>query len=413
MHTYLTNSCVLFLGHLFPDHLESAILDQPIPPIQTQRFGEALLSALIKGFEANVEVLSVAPLLDFPRSKFLVAPGARWVIADTIQSTMIPYINVMGLKHATRFIGTYCHTLAWAIKHRSSNRVIVMHGVQSCKIWGVLFACVLLHSLTISFLTDDLGIPLKWEGVFARVIRKIDVFLMKAGLRRVTGVIAMSPQLAAKLAPDRPSLIVPAIHNPSVTPAQVPNKRDGKTFTIGYFGGLHRAYGVSLLLSAFEMANRDDWCWVISGRGDLEDQLKDLAARDPRVKYLGFVASNEFSKVYENIDVLVNPKPVSTPLAFMAFPSKLVEYLGTGKPVITTNLPTLDKDFREHLIVMQADSPKELIRCLEQVASWREEQYETWGMKTRAFVENNLSPLVQGKKIRHFVDSLSLEQVCA
>ncbi len=404
---------VLFLGHLFPKHLESVILDQPLPPVQTQRFGEALLKALVAGFGGNVEAMSVASLLDYPKCKLPIAPRAKWYFADSVCVTMVPFINIIGLKHLTRFLATFFFTLWWAIRNRSSNRVIIMHGVQSCKLWGALLACTLAPSITIPFLTDDVGIPLKWESAWIRKIRKLDVFLIKAALQYVSGVIAMTPQLASKLTPGKLSLIIPAIHNPSVVQVNQFRKRDRNTFSIGYFGTLNRDYGIELLLSAFKLANRDKWKLVIAGAGDLQEEIRCMATTDRRVMYLGFLSLDEMVQAYQVVDVLVNPRRTSVPIASLAFPSKLVEYLGTGKPVITTDLSTLDKDFRDHLIVMQTDTPEELIRCLDEVASWTDEQLESWRDKTMAFVRNELSPSTQGKKIRRFVDSLSIDRPCA
>lgn len=403
---------VLLVGHLYPKCLESVILDQPLPPIQTQRFGEALMLALIEEFGGNVQGLSVASLLDYPKCMLLIAPKARWYfLKESNQVNMLPFINVFGLKHLTRFLVTFFFTLNWAMRNRSSRRVIIMHGVQSCKIWGILLASAMIPAVTIAFLTDDLGIPLKWEGWFSRFVRRIDVFLMKLGLQRVSGVIAMTAQLADKLATGRPRLIIPAIQNPSANLRVETCKQDG-IFTIGYFGGLHSQYGIELLLTAFGMVHRDDWQLLIAGKGEMEKQIHELAMRDHRIKFFGFLPPEEVRRVYQVVDVLVNPRPTSAPIASLSFPSKLAEYLGTGKPVITTDLPVLDESFRNHLIVARSDTPEELVRCLEQVASWNDEQYEAWRIKTLAFVENELSPRAQGKKIRHFVDSLCSEYQC-
>ncbi len=398
---------VLFVGHLYPQHLESVILDQPFPPVQTQRFGEALMLALIEGFGKSVQGLSVASLLDFPKCKLLIAPKARWYFKESSLMTMLPFINLMGLKHLTRFVATFLFTLKWALQNRSSKRVIIMHGVQSCKIWGVLCACAFLPALTFSFLTDDLGLPMRWEGRFSRMIRRIDVALMKQGLQRVSGILTMTQQLADRLAPGRPSLIIHAIHNSYNSFTALPKRRkQDRTLTVGYFGGLYESYGVDLLLDIWELDNRHNQHLVIAGVGDLEARVKMVAARDIRVKYLGFLPPEELSGIYQDVDVLVNPRLTSSPIAALAFPSKLVEYLSTGKPVITTDLPVFDENFRRHLLIAKSDTPESLFHCIEEITLWSDEQYESWRIKSLDFLQNELSPLAQGQKIRYFVDLL-------
>lgn len=397
---------VLLVGHLFPARLELDILDQPIPPVQTQRFGMALLDALKNGFNGSVEILSVAPLLGFPKSRFLLAPKAKWKFDGDIRATMIPFINIVGLKHLTRFVGTFLFVAFWTLRNRKHARIIVMHGVQSCKIWGVLFGQAFAPCMTIPFVTDNLGIPLAWESNFSKLLRRLDIFLMKSGLGMVSGVIAMTKKLAETLAPKRPSLIMPTIQNAAISRHHEKQRCSDGTFTIVYAGGLFYNYGVNLLLDAFEQANRPEWHLVIAGSGDLEETVRDFAANNPAVEYAGFLNSKEMAELYRVADVLVNPRLTSTPIAEMAFPSKLVEYLSTGKPVVSTDLPALDESFRRHLIIAKSDSPEELIRCLDEILSWGDDQREAWQAKTFRFLQDELSPTVQGVKIRRFIESL-------
>jgi len=403
---------VLFVGYLFPDWLESKILEQEISPIQTQRFGLALLDALILGFDNRVEVFSVAPLLDYPHSHLIIAPSAKWKIDDKIAVTMLPFINLVGIKHFTRFIVTLAFVAWWCLRHAKTKRIIVMHGVQSCKIWGVLIGQVLSPCITISFLTDDLGIMQNWENNIFNKLRQFDIYLMKLGLQKVTGVLAMAPKLAEKLAPDRPSLVVHTIQSPSQT--QVANKiknTNKGSFNILYTGGLSINYGIDLLLNTFRLANRPEWRLFITGWGDSVNKVRDFSVNNPQVQFLGTVDNKKLAELYQLADVLINPKLTSTSGAWLSFPSKIVEYLSTGKPVVSTNLPVFDADFRQHLIIAQSDTPEELIRCLEDVSSWNDQQRESWRAQTIKFVQEELSPVAQGTRIRGFVDSLEYKKL--
>lgn len=403
---------VLFVGQLFPDSMMSKILEQEILPIQTQRFGEALVAALRSGFQDNLEVMSTAPLVDFPHSRLLFGPSANWEIDNKIKATMLPFLNLPALKHLTRFVATFIFVSHWIVKNKNSKRIIILFGVQSCKLWGILFSQIFSPCIIISYLTDDLGIPLKWEKFLLKKMRLIDVNLMKWGLQNLSGIIAMTPDLAEKLAPGLPSLIVPTIRpsTPSTVTQNPGNSKDG-TFTIIYTGKLCHSYGLDLLLETFRQANRSNWRLLISGWGEMEDTVRDFARNNPHVEYLGLLKPEELSELRQRADVLVNPKLTSIATSSLAFPSKLVEYLCAGKPVVSTDLPIFDSSFRQHLIIAQSDSPEELIRCLDLIMSWDDHQREAWRLQTLRFVNDELSPAIQGVRIRGFIDSLKYKNL--
>ncbi|MDO9085178.1 MAG: glycosyltransferase family 4 protein [Anaerolineaceae bacterium] len=365
----------------------------------------ALLGALRKAFDDRVDVFSVAPLLDFPHSRILVAPNAKWKIDHSINATMASFINLPGIKHITRFIATFVFVTLWSHKNRKKERVIILHGLQSCKIWGVLVGQIFAPSLIIPFLTDDIGIPTKWEKPLLKKFRIIDIYLMKLGIKRVSGVIAMTSNLSHKLAPGHQHLIIPAIMNTESITINSKSRNDNY-FNIVYAGGLFQNYGLTLLINAFNLANRDNWRLIIAGKGDMERKIFEFVRQNKNINYMGFLNTEEICNLYEKADVFVNPRLLFENISEFSFPSKIVEYLSTGKPVISTNLPVFDDGFRDHLIISKSDSPRELIQCLEEVSSWDDHQRELWRKKSLEFVNTNLSPVTQGLQIRNFVNVL-------
>ncbi len=400
-------TAILYISFLWPQKLDEAILMQPLPPAQTKRFGEALLSAITKNFDGNITVLSFAPLLDFPRCKHLISPIAKWHIEDKIKAYLLPFINISGLKHFTKFIFAFLFCLIWAFHQGNKKGLLLLHGVQSCNIWAALLVGKLFSFNVVPFLTDDLGIPLKWEGKFIRLMRILDVFLIKMAMRRVNGVASMTLPLANKWAPQKPKIIINAIYNEKMEKYNYnPQIDEEDIFYVGYFGGLYEEYGVILLLEAFAKIKKDNWHLIIGGRGPLENKVKEIAKNYKNINYLGFLSDIDLKNIYNKINVFVNPRLTTSQICLYSFPSKLVEYMGTGKPVVSTNLPTLDDKFKEHLILMKEDTADELINCLDYVSRWKKDQYNLWRIKTINFIKEELSPKTQGRKIIEFIESL-------
>jgi glycosyltransferase involved in cell wall biosynthesis len=401
-------SKVLLITYLYPDRLERIVCDQKIRPSQTQNFGMSLLYALKEGFGDNVEVFSSAPLLDFPHNKCIVAPYAIWTIYNSIPATMLPYINLFVVKHISRFVATFLFVLLWVTKNRNKKRIILLHGVNSSKLWAVNLIKIFFPSIiTVSYLTDDVGIPLKWQKKIINKIRQFDTTIIYPGLQRMSGIITMTEPLTTRLAKGRPFLLIPTIQKPDhKVISDYSANPNSLEFIITYSGGLSRDYGADLLLEAFGKSEHPDWKLVITGWGEMEDDIRASAKSDPRIDFRGFISLDELKNVYHSTTILVNPKRINSRVAEYSFPSKIIEYLSTGKPVVSTNLLVLDESIRKHMIIAENDTPEGILKCLEEVYAWDKSHYEVWRSDSLRFVQEELSPSVQGRKILRFLSDL-------
>lgn len=116
-----------------------------------------------------------------------------------------------------------------------------------------------------------------------------------------------------------------------------------------YSGLLSKVTGVDILLQvASEMKEKGFRLWI-SGKGDLEQQVRDAAEKDERICYLGHMEYDEYIKTLKDADVLINPRNMNLPENQNNFPSKIMEYLATGKTVISSKFVSWEK-FRENII---------------------------------------------------------------
>ena len=110
-----------------------------------------------------------------------------------------------------------------------------------------------------------------------------------------------------------------------------------------YAGILEKVTGLDLLLEAF-MQLPDAGCELrISGKGSMEETVREAARKDPRIKYLGFLAYEEYLGCLEQADVLVNPRNMHMEENRNNFPSKIMEYLATGREILSTRFVGWEK----------------------------------------------------------------------
>jgi glycosyltransferase involved in cell wall biosynthesis len=131
--------------------------------------------------------------------------------------------------------------------------------------------------------------------------------------------------------------------------------------------------GVDLLLDAWRFVTCPDAVLLLCGQGESE-RLKHARSTDPRIVDEGMVPKSRLRDFMKAATVLVNPRPPGHEGNSLNFPSKILEYLGTGKPVVSTWTPGLAPGYRQALVVADPATPAGLAARIDEVLRWNEDQ---------------------------------------
>lgn len=146
--------------------------------------------------------------------------------------------------------------------------------------------------------------------------------------------------------------------------------------------------GVSFLLKAFELIRDPDIELWICGHGtnvDLDAALKV----DSRIHFFGLVSEARLQEMYKQASVLVNPRPSNVDGNTMNFPSKILEYLSYGKPIVSTWTPGLSPEYRDVLEVLIEENEDCLAKTIENVLDWPDEERKQYSIKIKDFLLKN------------------------
>ena len=146
-------------------------------------------------------------------------------------------------------------------------------------------------------------------------------------------------------------------------------KKTRETKRILYTGMLSKWGGVTLLIKAFAKMKDPSLELWICGYGN--SSIIDKALRkDSRITFFGMVNETKLISIYQRASVFVNPRPNYVSGNDMNFPSKILEYMSYGKPIISTWTPGLSEEYRDFLEVPEQDTPLSLARTIEEVLGW-------------------------------------------
>ena len=174
---------------------------------------------------------------------------------------------------------------------------------------------------------------------------------------------------------------------------------------IYFAGALSEPAGVNLLLDAIPHVKDPTLEFWFSGRGTLEERLKQQAASDPRIRFFGFVTEEQYSEMLQRAALLVNPRPSRLLENRYNFPSKLMEYLAAGRPILSTATSDVAEHYGSDVIVLADETPEGLARCIERAVAAPAAERAAIGARARAAVEG-VTWRTQAEKILAFIDSL-------
>lgn len=157
---------------------------------------------------------------------------------------------------------------------------------------------------------------------------------------------------------------------------------------LNYSGLLHPVMGVDLLLDAFRKVKQPDVRLYISGKGPLRDQVLQAAKEDTRIIYTGFLSYDKYLEQLKDADILINPRNMQLKENDNNFPSKIMEYLATGKLIVSTEFYGYER-FPQEIVFSDSTAEKlqkKIELALNQVAQNTRNRYE----KERTFAEDFL-----------------------
>jgi glycosyltransferase involved in cell wall biosynthesis len=159
-------------------------------------------------------------------------------------------------------------------------------------------------------------------------------------------------------------LQLPKLHlDGGVTPVVITPATPGKR--IVYSGKYNPFYGgLDFLFQMFAEVRRADCELILTGK-EVHGLLRPFLRREPRARHLGYLNREALSQVYADATVFVNPGSPESNDNRMNFPSKLLDYLPYGKPVVSTWTAGMAEAYRDLLICPAEATPQAFGSALE------------------------------------------------
>lgn len=266
---------------------------------------------------------------------------------------------------------------------------------------GMIAACRLRRIPIVGIVTD---VPGKLADTKNSIDKRIDAFVMK----RMDGYVFLTRWMDD---------IVNVNHKPYVViegqvdsrMRQSLNRLEDKSNprVLLYAGSIKKIYGIKKLTEAFLTADCPGWELQVYGDGDFKEELIEICRTHPNIKYIGIKPNDVIVEAELRAYLLVNPRPTDEEYVKYSFPSKNMEYMVSGTPVITTHLPGMPDDYIEHVYLFDDESAEGMAKVLREVLSQSDETLHQKGEQAKAFVLRNKNQECQAAKVLELIKSIA------
>ena len=353
------------------------------PAFQSQKYHRLLIEGLAAG--AEVDVVANPPVNRSVLSENLVRlpreeeGGACYRYIPAIRNPIV--------KAAAVGLGTFFRTLFLIRK----DSAVIVDGLNRVTALSGMLAARLRGKPCVGIVTD---LPDMLSG--SRFSKGLANFVIRHCTHYVLLTQAMNDYLNKT---GKPYVILEG-HADITMAEKIPSMEKKTSPRICFYaGGVSKQYGLGNLVEGFRKADIPNAQLHIYGPGDYVKELQKIAEEDSRVFYGGMLLNKEIVEKEQEATLLVNPRPTGEEYVKYSFPSKTMEYMASGTPVLTTVLPGMPKEYYPYLFLLEDETAEGIAQALTELLTKSEEELFEKGRRARVFVLDQRNNLVQAQKI--------------
>lgn len=363
---------------------------------QAQKYNLLLAEGMVAN-GAKVHLISTRPINRYVEKR-LWMKGERERV-NGIDFSYVPFINYPALRNLCVLFGVFFRTLFSGSSKK--NTVVVCDALNIVASMAAQAAAALRGYKTVGIVTDVPGHFSYAQKV--TLTQKLNLGVM----RRFKSYLLLTEPMSQIVNPkNRPYIVLEGHADTQMEQIENTLENKSKVRTCLYAGSLMKIYGIANLVEGFVQANVPGTELHIYGDGDFVPELKLLAKQHANIKFLGVAPNSEIVQAELAATLLVNPRPTNEDYTKYSFPSKNMEYMASGTPVLTTKLPGMPEEYYPYVYLLEDESAEGVAKALKEILSQPEEELAQKGADAKKFVMEKKSNISQAKKLVDMLENI-------
>ncbi|MCR5255651.1 MAG: glycosyltransferase [Acetatifactor sp.] len=350
---------------------------------------------LAEGFWCNVsKVYAVCniPMTDEVTEKYCKNQDE---LENGIEYRYVSFLKNPVIKHFMMIVGAFFKVRK--ILKENENVVIVFDVLSRSVSLGAMLAAGSRAKAKVAVVTD---LPEMFKGAKYHLSYYISEYLMK----RASGYTFMTGAMDEKANPTHKPSVIMEGHVDIREKSRDSRETIKNGFKCIYAGAVSKEYGLDELVKGFLAAGIPDSELEIYGNGDYAKDVERISDSSMLISYKGEKKNEEVVDSEYGASLLINPRPTKEEFVKYSFPSKNMEYMVTGTPVLTTNLPGMPDEYKNHVYLIEDETADGIKTVLQKIAGIPEEERNAMGKKAREYVLEEKNNVIQAKRVLSMIE---------
>ena len=390
---------LLYVGCFVEPSQENDIVQKghSIITASTTTFQKAFLSGF-QNLEIKPDIINVPDIGSWPkRSGKIYVAGSNAIFAG-LHCTNVGFLNLTYIKRFHIYCVLKRKICKWIEAHINDGIIIIVYSLIYPYIKAVIDAKRKYKKVHVCCIVLDLP-----EFFGERNSKLFSIFLnpqkVYSIIDEIDSFVLLTSQMKDRLnVRNRPWMLMEGIYE-----NRKYNYKNEKSKAILYSGKLDNRFGIKELLFAFMKIDIKDVQLWICGIGSERKIVEECMKKDSRIKYFGFVDQQKVFEMQRKALLLVNPRKPEGEYTKYSFPSKTMEYMASGTPVVMYDLPCIPVSYKPYLILLKDQRGDELKDVLIEWLNKPREYLDLFGNQAKDFI---LKYKTSEKQIKRFVEFL-------
>lgn len=395
---------ILYVSSYLDQKYFKKIYDEAkVKPIQNiQKFNHLFVEGMKQNQNIeNITVLSSATVnRDISDKLFWKGKNFK---DNKVSFKYLPFINLKFIKQICIALFSIFYIIFWCIKNNRENSFLISDGFYPIVSTIASVICKLFGIKVITLYTDlnkfDVNDITKKKSFVRKIIKSIINFGDYINIKLTDEFILLTEQMTEVVNKNnKPYIVMEGLVDKSF---KIKQNSEIKKKAIMYAGGLYERYGVKLLIDAFLEWNKKDYELWLCGNGDLIEYINSL--NNPQIKYFGSLPNEKVIKLEQGCMLLVNPRYTNEEYTKYSFPSKNMEYMLSGTPILTTILPGMPKEYYDYVYLIEEETKEGIIEQFNKIFCQKKSDLIEFGKKAQDFVLKKKNNKFQLERIINFI----------